>query len=225
MGFRLRFVRSAVLLAAAALLASGCRSRELDKGYACLALGDYPLAIRFLSALVEKGPEDFQARLGLGKALLQKAVAEGDSAAFAQALMQFEACRTLGATADLNGLLADAYTENARIRLGRRDTAGALGAVAKAMERDPSGTRPLNLAGIIYGKLGDAGKAQALFERALRLDSADASAHFNAGMLDWQAGRFPQAHEHWMKALRAMPQDEDVLYWYALAEKKARGEP
>jgi Flp pilus assembly protein TadD len=213
-------------LAALALAAFGaCRSDELDKGQACLALGDYPLAQRFFSRAVESDPRGYVARLGLGQALLQKAYAENDSAAFAGALLQLEACRTLRPSADIGGLLAEAWMDRARGLLRARDTLDALAALSKSIDRDPRDPRPVNLAGIVYGKLGDAAKAEALFRKALGLDSADASARFNLGMLRWQAGDAREAHAQWLAALKALPDDEDILYWFALAEKKLRESP
>lgn len=210
---------------ACAVLAAGCRTDDLDKGQACLALGDYPLAQRFFARAVESDPRGYEARLGLGQALLQKSYAESDSAAFAGALIQLEACRSLRPSAEIGGLLAEAWTDRARGRLRARDTLEALADLSKAIERDARDPRPVNLAGIVYGRLGEAGKAEALFRKALGLDSADASAHFNLGMIRWQAGDAREAHAHWLAALKALPEDEDILYWFALAEKKLREAP
>jgi len=44
-------------------------------------------------------------------------------------------------------------------------------------------------------------------------------------MIYWQAGDVRQAHEHWLKSLKSLPHDEDVLYWFALSEKKLRDAP
>jgi len=210
-------------MAWAALL--GCRSDELDKGQACLALGDYPLAQRFFARAVESDPRGYEARLGLGQALLQKAYAENDSSAFAGGLMQLEACRTLRPASDIGGLLSEAWLDRARGLLRSKDTLAALAALSKSIDREPRDPRPVNLAGIVYGKLGDPSKAEALFRKALGLDSADASAHFNLGMIRWQAGDARGAHDHWLAALKALPDDEDILYWFALAEKKLRESP
>lgn len=219
-GFRISAVCAAALLGLI-----GCTSRDLEKGEACLALGDYPMAIRFFSRVAEKDPLDFAARVGLGKALIQKSAAEGDSAAIAYALVQLEAGRSLNPDADLAPLIAEAYLEKARSCLQRLDTTGALASLARSVERDPKGVSALNLAGIIYAKLGDPDRATALFGKALTLDSTSASAHFNQGMLDWQAGEVQKAHGHWLEALKALPEDEDALYWLALAEKRLRGAP
>jgi tetratricopeptide (TPR) repeat protein len=221
-------IACAALVAGAALsgtLLSGCRSGDLDKGQACLALGDYPLAQRFFGRAVEADPGGYEGRLGLGQALLQKAFADNDSLAFAGALIQLEACRSLRPSAEIGGLLAEAWMDRARGRLRSGDTLDALAALSKAIDRDPRDARPVNLAGIVYGKLGEAGKAEALFRKALALDSADASAHFNLGMLRWQAGGVREAHAQWLAALKTLPNDEDILYWFALAEKKMRESP
>jgi tetratricopeptide (TPR) repeat protein len=211
--------------AAAALLLAACRPTPEEKGFASLGLGDYPTAIRAFTAAVEEDPGAYGTRLGLGQALLQKAAAESDSAAFAYGLLQLEACRTLRPAADLDALLADAWVDRARDLARRRDTLRALEALARAAERDPRAPAPLSLAGILYGKRGDLDKAEALFAKALQADSADASSHFNLGMLRWRAGRVREAHGHWLKALQARPDDEDLLHWFAQAEKRLREAP
>jgi tetratricopeptide (TPR) repeat protein len=208
-----------------ALCLAGCGRKDLEKGWISLGLGDYPMAIRFFQAGVEADPGRYDAHLGLGQSLLQKSFAEGDSAAFAYGLVQLEACRSLAPSNDISGLLADAYFERAKFQLRGRDTLSALANLSKAVERGPGNPKPLNLAGIVYGKLGETDKAESLFRKALELDSADASANFNLGMILWEAGEEQSAHGHWLKALKRLPQDEDVLYWYALSEKKLRGAP
>ena len=100
---------AAALAFGAALCA--CGQGEIEKGRVNLGLGDYPMAIRFFASAVEAEPRRYDARLGLGQALLQKAFAEGDSAAFGYALVQLEACRSLAPSGDVSGILADAYYE------------------------------------------------------------------------------------------------------------------
>lgn len=210
---------------AVATLCVGCRNADLDKGRSCLGLGDYPLALRFFGRAVEADPGDYEARLGLGQALLQQAFALGDSTAFTGALLQLEACRSLRPSDDLGSLLGEAWLERARGLLRAGDTLAALAALSRARDRAPADPKPLNLAGIVYGKRADPDKAGALFRKALALDSGDASAHFNLGMLEWQAGDARAAHGHWLASLKALPADEDILYWFALAEKKLRESP
>lgn len=207
------------------LLCIGCRNHDLEKGNSSLALGDYPLAIRFFEKAVIDDPKSYEARLGLGEALLQKAIAENDNTLFTSALLQFEACRSLIPSQDISALLGETYTERVRVLLNRRDTLMALNTLTKAIESTPNSAQPFNLAGIIYGKLGDIHKAEALFRKALDLDSTDASAHFNLGMILWQTGDYRSAHTQWLKALKAAPKDEDILYWFALSEKKMKELP
>ncbi|MDB5102491.1 MAG: Tetratricopeptide 2 repeat protein [Fibrobacteres bacterium] len=208
-----------------AILLAACERTPVEKGRISLSLGDYPMAVRFFQSAVEKNPQLYDARLGLGQALLQKAYAEDDSASFQYALVQLEACRSLAPSQDLSELLTDAYYERARKQLKTGDTVAALASLSKSIDHGPKNPRPLNLVGIVYGKLGEAEKAGVLFQKALRMDSTDASSHFNLGMLSWQAGDVRSAHGHWFKALKTLPEDEDVLYWFALSEKKLRETP
>ena len=77
-------------------------------------------------------------------------------------MVQLEACRSLAPSADISEILADAYYERARGQLKRGDTVAALAALSKAIDHGPEKPRPLNLVGIVYGKLGEADKAEAL---------------------------------------------------------------
>jgi tetratricopeptide (TPR) repeat protein len=210
---------------AVAFCFAGCGRKDIEKGWISLGLGDYPMAIRFFQAGVEADPGRYDAHLGLGQSLLQKSFAEGDSAAFAYGLIQLEACRNLAPGNDISGILTDAYYERAKILLRGRDTLSALTNLSKAIERGPGNPKPLNLVGIVYGKLGEPDKAESLFRKALELDSTDASANFNLGMILWEAGEVRPAHGHWLKALKRLPHDEDVLDWFALSEKKLREAP
>lgn len=222
MSLKRRVAGRVALAASAAALLAACLGDGIDKGFTSLGLGDYPMAIPVFTRAVERDPASYRARLGLGQALLQKAAAESDSAAFAYGLLQLEACRSLRPSDDLSRLLSDAWLDRARALARGRDTLAALAALSRAIERSPGNPGPLNLAGILYGKRGDVDKAEALFARALEADSADASAHFNLGMIRWQAGDARSAHSHWLKALSALPRDEDILYWFAMAERRLR---
>ena len=93
-----------------------------------------------------------------------------------------------------------------------------------AIEFNNRALEPLNLAGIIYFRMGEVDKSEMLFRKAVALDSANAAAHFNLGMVFWQGKRYNDAHTQWLSALAASPGDKDMLYWFALAEKKLREE-
>ena len=212
-----------VILLAAAIIATvpGCRNRNLEKGDICLRLGDYPSAIAFFSEEVKRHPDSYEARLGLGKALVQKAC-DADTSAWKSASIQLEAARTLSPTSDIKALLGDVYLERAHQLLSCRDSIAALDALSRAIEFNNRALEPLNLAGIIYFRMGEVDKSEMLFRKAVGLDSTNAAAHFNLGMVFWQGKRYRDAHAQWLLALAASPGDKDMLYWFALAEKKLR---
>ncbi len=208
------------------LMLAGCGRTELEKGNICLTLGDYPRAITFFESALQKHPDNPGARVGLGKALLQKAVAgKGESAIWDEALLHLEAYRTLAPDKGAQSLLSQAYTEQARYLLNRSDTLEALKSLARSREIDSEDLAAINLAGIVYCRLGQPDKGEVLFHSALALDSANASANFNLGMLSWQREDYEGARDFWLKALENAPQDEDVLYWFALSEKHLQDIP
>ena len=214
-------VKVIVLAAAIIAIAPGCRNRNLEKGEICLRLGAYPSAIAFFSEEVKRCPDSYEARLGLGKALVQKAC-DADTAAWKSACIQLEAARTLSPTSDIKALLGDVYLERAHELLSCRDSIAALDALSRAIEFNNRALEPLNLAGIIYFRMGDVDKSEILFRKAVGIDSTSAAAHFNLGMVFWQDKQYTDAHTQWLLALAASPGDKDMLYWFALAEKKLR---
>jgi tetratricopeptide (TPR) repeat protein len=206
-----------------ALLLLGCGNRTVEKGEICLRLGDYPMAIAFFSEEVRRHPESFDARLGLGKALLQQGCANAsDTFAWKDAIIQLEAASTLSPRDNVAALLSEAYLQRAHVLLSAKDSIGALDALSRAIERNNRAIEPINLAGIIYFRMGETDRAQALFAKAIELDSASPAGRFNLGMVYWQAGRIDDARGQWFAALAASPKDKDIVYWCAVAEKKKR---
>jgi tetratricopeptide (TPR) repeat protein len=210
-------------IALVCVLAAGCFRDAIDKGNACLQLGDYAMAIDFFNRELHRNPRDFDARLGMGKALLQKAASEpADTGAWARALTHLEAARTLEPHRRMRPLLSEAWLYRARALFQGHDTLEGLAALSRAIEYDPKRLEAINLAGIIYSRMGAMKKSQALFSRAVAIDSSHPTSQFNLGMAFWQRQRYDSAHVHWMAALRLDPDDEDALYWFAVSEQVLR---
>ncbi len=200
-----------------------CGNSVVEKGATCLRLGDYTGAAAFFKKALQRNPADYDARVGMGKALLQRVAAgEGDSSDWKAALTHLEAARSLSAGAELDGLLAEAWTRRARMVLDTRDTLAALDALTRAIERNPEAGVPLNLAGIIYFRRGSDARAATLFSKALEFDDTNAETRFNLGMVYYHQGKLLQARRQWLKALEQRPEDPDIVYWFARAEKEAR---
>jgi tetratricopeptide (TPR) repeat protein len=210
------------LVAWAVIGLSGCTD-HLDKGNTCLQLGDYQMAVAFFEQELRARPGSYEGRLGIGKAYLQRAIDRpGDGEAWHRALTNLEAARTISPKERIDELLSQAWSARARSLLTEEDTVEALGALSRAIEYTPDNIEPINLAGIVYFRIGDRAKAEMLFERAASLDSTHASAEFNLGMVHWQEGDIAAAREHWLTALKRSPEDGDILYWFARAEKSIR---
>lgn len=201
----------------------GCSDNNIDKGNASLKLGDYTMAIEFYEAELKKDPQNYEARLGIGKAHIQKAVdMKNDTASWKRALTHLEAARTLQPDKDISPFLCEAWSVLGRIMLNLGDTVEALSSLARAIEYSPKNVEPLNLAGIIYFRLGEDEKAEVLFKKAIDINKNHASAYFNLGMIFWVRDQTEGAHKYWLEALKLAPEDDDILYWFAMAEKRLR---
>jgi len=213
----------AAVLSAVVLIFSGCGPDALRNGGRALELGDYPLAIVLFSRVLESTPANARARIGIGKAYLQKAADNaGDTTAWKTALMHLEAARTLDTSSEVTQLVSQVWSERGSELLTRGDTLQALSALSRAIAIDDKWPEPLNLAGIIYYRTGRTVSAVRLFERALAVDSSSVAPLFNLGMLYWEESEYAKAHALWLRALKRAPDDEEVLYWFAAAEKKLR---
>lgn len=212
-----------VLLTLFSIFVISCRSSDLEKGMVCLRLGDYNGAVKFYGRVLERKPANFEARLGMGKALLQRFAAQPlDTLSWSSAVMNLEAAGTLNSSEEIQQLLSQIWAERAHFLLRHTDTLLALEALTRAIEYDPFSAEPLNIAGIIYFRMGRIGKARALLAKAAQIDSTNSSALFNLGMIGWFENDIKTAHKEWYRALRSSPDDEDILYWFARAEKRLR---
>jgi Flp pilus assembly protein TadD len=206
------------------LLLAACDAPDIRKGSTALGLGDYTLAIHLFGRVLEHDPASFDARLGMGKALLQRFIDMNDTAAWRDAVMHLEAARTISGGAEPSKLLAQVWAQRGTERAHAGDTVGALDALSRAISCDPQAVEPLNRAGIIYFRTGKTAKARQLFKSAIAADSSNVSSLFNLGMLYWEENNPREAHRLWLQALSRSPNDEDFLYWFAAAEKRLREE-
>ncbi len=202
-----------------------CSPDNIEKGNVCLSLGDYPMAIEFFNKEVRKHPKNYEARLGLGKSYLQKAVDnDQDTTSWKKALIHLEAVRTLNPNTETVKLISQVWAEYSQKLLSGGDTVSALEALSSALQYDPGSVEIINSTGILYFRLGYAEKAEVLFKKAVALDSTNVHSFFNLGMLFWSANDVENARTYWLKALSMSPEDEDILYWFARAEKVLRGQ-
>jgi tetratricopeptide (TPR) repeat protein len=200
-----------------------CKNSQIERGKACLHLGDYLMAELFFEKALIDNPLNFDARLGYGKALLQHVIdIPSDSSLWRKSLMNLEAALDIKPSTDLSSLISDAWYERAMMLLAHQDTLGAFSALSKSIEINTKNTISLNTIGILYFKQGDTDKAEVLFKRAVSIDSTHSQAFFNLGMVYWSRNDYAQAKNLWLSALKLSPDDNDMIYWLAMAEKTSQ---
>jgi len=204
------------------ILSINCTDQLISKGNKNLLLGDYPRAIILFSKAVDRNPESFEARLGLGKALLQQlsVVVNASDEQWSACLTNLEAARSLNLSGSVEKILSVAWNQRALVLLNNNDTATALMALNKSIQYDKKNAKSLNLAGVLYFNIGEQDKAFSLFSLVMQLDSLSPSGAFNCGIVTWSKGDCSNARSIWRQALKRFPDDSELLYWTALAEKK-----
>lgn len=199
-----------------------CTDSFLEKGAVNLQLGDYLRACSNFEHVVNKHPTNVQARLGLGKALLQQWLSgSNDTILLTKAIVQLEAARTLHSGENVEQLLGTAWCQHAENSLKIGDTLAALKALSRATSLDPKATKPLNMAAIIYFHRNERKKALELFRLITTIDTSSASGYFNTGMVHWADSNYQFAAEAFFEAAKRIPDDQEILRWTALAKKYA----
>lgn len=84
----------------------------------------------------------------------------------------------------------------------------ALEEARNAVRLDPRSTHALNLLGSIYLEIGDVQKADAALRQSLNLDSQNADALTNMGLLQCRQGRFSEAMDFFAKSLGSPQQNK-----------------
>jgi tetratricopeptide (TPR) repeat protein len=216
----------AILLCAVVALCC-CSGSPERRGGQCLDMGDFENALTFYSRAVHNQPTSYRARAGLAKAWLQYCCAPENGRrltpddwhkAVRYSLFAFR----LRQTEDMKDALSMCQFRLARALSASGDSAGALSSAMESIRIRPLKPPFLNYAGILNHKAGKDSVARELFLRAQVLDSTDAVAPFNLGMLHWYKGEFLQAHHYWLRALKIAPRDQNVVYWFAAADVKVR---
>jgi tetratricopeptide (TPR) repeat protein len=190
-----------------------------------LAPGDVALRVRLFKALGAAGRGDEAAALAAegageaGEADYLRAIAYREEGDIEKALAAFEAAGPRFA-ADADYWLELGVTHDAA-----GDYEASAQAFSRAMELDPGRSWLYTARGIEELKLGDATAAAADFEAAVKLNAADAQAHYNLACIYARQGRTPEALERVEAAMRLEPsyyarlarEDEDLA--------SCRGEP
>jgi tetratricopeptide (TPR) repeat protein len=199
----------------------------IEKGTINLKLGDYKRARMHFEAILDKQPSHYAARLGLGKALLQEFSAHsgahpGDSSLLMDCITQLEAARTLRPDKEVEKLLSVVWFKRTTVLLAHHDTLAAISALSRSTGFDPTASKPVNLAGILYFHRGETDKALNLFRVVTAIDSGSATGYFNTGMVYWADSNYALAYDYWYKAALRSPDDKEILTWAAMAKKRSQ---
>lgn len=201
------------------MLLLNCSDRSIELGNRNLALGDYQRAVHLFSTAVDRNPNSFDARLGLGKALLQQLSAGSQNdELWNGCIINLEAARTTNTTAEVEKLLSVAWNQRAAYRLELKDSTGAIHALLKSLEYDKTNIKSLNLAGILYYNRNEYKKALSMFSLVTHFDSLSPTGYFNTGMIYWAGGDCKSAKSAWKSALGKSPSSSDLSYWIALSD-------
>lgn len=201
------------------LVLSSCTDRSIELGNKNLALGDYQRAVHLFSSAVDHNPNSFDARLGLGKALLQhlSAGSQNDEL-WNGCIINLEAARTLNTTAEVEKLLSAAWNQRAAYKLELKDSSGAIHSLLKSIEYDKTNIKSLNLAGILYFNRNEFKKALSMFSLVTHFDSLSPTGDFNKGMIYWAGSDCRSAKRAWKSAIDKSPSSSDLSYWLAVSD-------
>ena len=204
-----------------------CTVNDISKGETCLKIGDYEGAEKFFTRSIEDNPGNLNGRLGLAKAYLQKAyslkkqgIDNPDN--WHKAVRQFEFASRIKDTSIIIEDYSQALYLLAKSLTNNGDTLPAIDYLKDALLIAPSNSTILNFAGILNFKKGMDENAIDLFLQASVVDTVDASALFNIGIIHWYRNETIQAHHYLLQALKRKPDDESIIKWFAKADNALR---
>jgi tetratricopeptide (TPR) repeat protein len=201
------------------ILLLSCSDHIIKQGNRNLELGDYQRAIHLFNTAVDRNPDSFDARLGLGKALLQQLSAgQQNDELWNGCIINLEAARTLNSSADVEKLLSIAWNQHAAFQLDIKDTSGAVHSLLRSIEYHKNNIKSLNLAGILYFRRNEIKKAFSMFSLVTHFDSTSPTGFFNTGMIYWASGDCTNARSAWKRALGRASSPNDLSAWIALTD-------
>lgn len=217
--------RALTLLLAAGLLLCGCRRDRESAAMRCLELGDWPRAQKLFSQILDDDPADPAARVGMARALVQRAESQAlsqrdEPSAWEDAVRELEIAQGFSSDTTLRSSWSRANYLWARSLVQKGDTAAALGRLKELLRTDPRQLPARNLAGILEYRGNHPRMARELFLQNVAIDSTDVPSLYNLGLLEWQEGDISQAHQWWLRALKVDPHDENSLWWLVQAERR-----
>jgi putative PEP-CTERM system TPR-repeat lipoprotein len=96
-------------------------------------------------------------------------------------------------------------------RFGNEDYEGAVESAAALLKKRPDSPVPYNLLAAVRERQGDVEKALRLYQKALALDSDNATAMYNVARLNWKAGAVAGARERFERVVSQEPESIPVL--------------
>ena len=213
----LAFVASFVLL-----ILDAC-SNDMERGEQALEIGDYARAQKSFARVLDKNPKDFEARYG--SALAHYGIAEEEErAGRSNALLwrnSYEEFRILwhvDSSETVRPMYSNCLFYLARATLAENPRADVMNLLAQSVKLDPTNYFSLNLQALLYESLGYKKRSEETFIYIVTKFPKFAEAYFNLGNLYWKRGDIEDAWDIWSMGLENVPQNDDLLYWTAVAE-------
>lgn len=205
------------------ILVFSCKDNMRVKAETCLNIGDFKRAARYYRELIDRNPDSFKYRYGLGRALLQRCsdlVINGNvrSTDWQEAARQIDYALKIKDDSTAAHDIAYAWYKAAKSACTEGDSAAAQEYASRSTLYAPEDSDYLNFQGILLSKRGFADSALQVFSSAIEADSTDPTAWFNTGMIHWNDDKPFTAHRWWLQALKRAPTNDIIIYWFAKAD-------
>lgn len=193
-----------------------CSDRSPSRtGLEALRMGDGERAARQFGVALDRDPTDSVSRRGLGMAWLlvardRSADGEDHPSDWSRSVRELERC---GRDSILSASLEEARLGWAKSLAQAGDTARAMRRLESVLQESPRANRARNLLAILHDRQGDHDRAADLFLQITAIDSLDADAWFNLGLVEWGRGRKLEASGHLIRAAKLNPTDPEILFW------------
>jgi tetratricopeptide (TPR) repeat protein len=222
------FLRLFTVMFLTAFCFTGCGKDRLTLAKELLESGDFLSARKIYSRLVEKQPDSYAARYGLGmswcaEAIYRTEIGIAEPKDWYPAIYQMTVAAHLDTGREVSRTLAILHYNIGASFKKAGDREEAIRRIRHAVSCDSTLLKAYNLLGALYQEQGDLDNADLSYRRALLLKPDYAPAIFNRGALAWARGDFAAAEKCFQDALTCEPQNASFSSWLEKARTAARG--
>jgi len=203
----------------------GCTDTDMPRANGFLESGDYLRAREIYARILERTPNNYPARYGMGMTYSAEAIHKTELGMakpldWYPAVYHLNLAANLMENSDVHATLAVLHYNLATMYRKQGDTESAVERLEQAVTYDSTLLKAVNLLGTLYHQDGYMEDAARCYRQVVSISPEYAMAHFNLGAVDWALGDLESAYERFVTADSLSPGNEYFESWLQRAHAR-----